>query len=63
MGREIGQKAVINYNLYLTDLEIINAKYHTNYPLGTPLWYGVTDMDRDVANAATAKAINVIRNK
>jgi|TARA_Y100000310_G_scaffold345865_1_gene471871 hypothetical protein len=44
----------------LSDLEIINAKHRTSYPPGTPLWYGITEMDRDVADAATNKTQAII---
>ena len=39
----------------LNDLDIVNAKFHTSYELGTLLWYGVTDMDRDIAKAQYEK--------
>lgn len=44
-------------SLTLTDREIINAKCHTSYGPETAITYGVTAMDRDIADAATRKAI------
>lgn len=41
----------------LSDREIIAAK-GVPYPPNTPLWYGVTESDRAIADAATQKALD-----
>ncbi len=45
----------------LTDAEIVGAKFQVQYPPGTYLTDGVTDMDRRIADAATKKAEDDLR--